>query len=80
VLIRKIGISLTACVEGIIQLFTIFYLHRIFLIFLSNDCNGKVGEGLDIFLRKYRKFDTVVLKKYYDYSSISTSTERSRYS
>jgi hypothetical protein len=42
-------ISLTACVEGIIRLFTIFYLHRIFLIFLRNDRTGKVGEGLDIF-------------------------------
>ncbi len=50
---------------------------RIFLIFLRNDCNGKVGEGLDIFLRKYRKFDTIALKKYNDYSPIYTSTERS---
>ncbi len=31
------------------------------------------------FLRKYRKSETVVLKEYYDYSSISTSTERSQY-
>ncbi len=41
--------SLTACVEGIIRLITIFHLHRIFSIFLRNDCNGKVGKGVIIF-------------------------------
>ncbi len=29
------------------------------------------------FLRKYPKLDTIVVKKYYDYSPISTTTERS---
>ena len=39
----------------------------------------KGWKGSRYFLRKYHKFDTVVLKKYYDYSLISTSTERSQY-
>ncbi len=43
------AIFLITCVEGIIQLFTIFYLHRKFLIFLRNDRNWKVGKGLNIF-------------------------------
>ncbi len=73
------AIFLTACVEGIIQLFTIFYLYRIFSIFLRKDCNWKFGEGPDIFFRKYRKSETVVIKEYYDYSLISTLTESSWY-
>jgi hypothetical protein len=42
VLIRKIGIFFSACVEGILRLFTIFYLHRKFSIFLRNnrDCKA----------------------------------------
>ncbi len=42
-------IFLSACVEGILRLFTIFYLHRKFLIFLRNDRDCKAVEGLDIF-------------------------------
>jgi hypothetical protein len=30
-------------------------------------------------LRKYPKSETLVIKEYYDYSSIFTTTERSRY-
>jgi hypothetical protein len=42
-LIRKIRIFLTACVEGILQLFVIFYLHRKFSVFLRNnhDCKAE---------------------------------------
>jgi hypothetical protein len=32
-----------------------------------------------MFLRNYPDFKAVALKEYYDYSPISTSTERSRY-
>jgi hypothetical protein len=35
-------IFLSACVEGILRLFTIFYLQRKFLIFLRNDHDCKV--------------------------------------
>jgi hypothetical protein len=42
-------IFLSAWVEGILQLFTIFYLHRKFSIFLRIDCDCKAVEGLDIF-------------------------------
>jgi hypothetical protein len=49
VLISKIGIFFSACVEGILQSFTNFYLHRKFSIFLRNDCDWKAVEGLDIF-------------------------------
>ncbi len=39
-LIRKIGNFFSACVEGKVRLFTNFYLHRKFSIFLRNgrDC------------------------------------------
>jgi hypothetical protein len=69
-------ICLSAWVEGILQLFTNFYLHRKFLIFLRNDCDCKAVEAPDI-LRNYRDCKAVVLKEYYNYSSISTYTERS---
>jgi hypothetical protein len=49
VFIRKIGYFFSVCIEGILQLFTIFYLHRKFSIFLRNDCDCKAVEGLDIF-------------------------------
>jgi hypothetical protein len=50
VLIRKIGnFFFLACVEGILQLFTNFYLHKKFLIFLRNNCDCKAVEALDIF-------------------------------
>ncbi len=49
------------CVEGIIRLFTIFYLHRIFLIFLWNDRHWKVGKGLVIF-EKVSRFQGCCLK------------------
>ncbi len=39
---RTNGIFLSACVEGILQLFTNFYLQRKFLIFLRNDRDCKV--------------------------------------
>jgi hypothetical protein len=32
------------CVEGILRLFTIFYLHRKFLIFLRKDCDCKAVD------------------------------------
>jgi hypothetical protein len=48
VLIRKIGNFLSACIEGILQLFSIFYLHRKFSIFLRNNGDCKAVEGLDI--------------------------------
>jgi hypothetical protein len=31
-------------VEGILQLFTNFYLHRKFLIFIRNDCDSKAED------------------------------------
>jgi hypothetical protein len=37
-------IFLSACVEGILQLFTSFYLQRKFSIFLRNDCDCKVVD------------------------------------
>jgi hypothetical protein len=37
-------IFLSACVEGILQLFTNFYLQRKFSIFLRNDCDCKVVD------------------------------------
>ena len=37
------------CIEGIVQLFTNFYLHRKFSIFLRNNCDYKAVEALDIF-------------------------------
>jgi hypothetical protein len=37
-------IFLSVCVEGILRLFTNFYLHREFLIFLRNDCDCKVVD------------------------------------
>ena len=40
-LIRKIGNVFSACVEGILRLFTNFYLHRKVSIFLRNDSNCK---------------------------------------
>ncbi len=40
---------LSACIEGILPLFTNFYLHRKFSIFLRNICDCKAVEGLDIF-------------------------------
>ncbi len=66
------------CIEGILQVFTIFYLERKFSIFLRNDRDCKAVEGLNI-LRKYRDCKAVALKEYYDYSPISTCTEMSHY-
>jgi hypothetical protein len=37
-------IFLSVCVEGILQLFTSFYLQRKFLIFLRNDRDYKVVD------------------------------------
>ncbi len=42
-------ICLSACVEGILRLFTIFYLHRKFSVFLRKGRYCKTVEGLDIF-------------------------------
>jgi hypothetical protein len=42
-------IILSAWVEGILQLFTIFYLHRKFSIFLRNNRDCKAVEAPDIF-------------------------------
>ncbi len=71
-------IFLSACIEGILQLFTNFYLHRKFLILLRNDRDCKAVEAPDI-LRNYRDCKADALKEYYYYSSISTYTERSQY-
>ncbi len=49
VLIRMIGNFLSACIEGILPLFTNFYLHRNFSIFLRNNHDCKTVEALDIF-------------------------------
>ncbi len=49
VLIRKIGYFFSSFVEGIVRLFTNFYLHRKLLIFLRNDRDCKAVESLDIF-------------------------------
>ncbi len=38
------------CVEGILRLFTNFYLQRKFLIFLRNDRDCKAVEALDSFI------------------------------
>ena len=56
-------IFLSACVEGIIRLFTNFYLQRKLLIFL----------------RKYHDSKAVALKEYYNYSPVSTYTESCQY-
>ncbi len=40
----------------------------------------KGWKGSQYFLTKHSKSETVVIKEYYNYSPISTSTERSRYS
>ncbi len=37
-------IFLSACIEGILRLFTNFYLHRKFWIFLRNDRDCKVVD------------------------------------
>jgi hypothetical protein len=37
-------IFLSECVEGILGLFTNFYLQRKFLIFLTKDCDCKVVD------------------------------------
>jgi hypothetical protein len=63
VLIRKIGNFFSACVEGILQLFTNFYLHRKFSIFLQNNCDCKAVEA-PIFLRNYCDCKAVELKEY----------------
>ena len=78
VLIRKIGNFFLVCIEGILLLFTIFYLHRKFLIFLRNDSDCKAVEALDIF-KKHRDCKAVALKEYYEHSPIFTCTERSPY-
>jgi hypothetical protein len=46
---RKICNFSLACVEEILRLFTIFYLHRKLSIFFRNDREGKAVKGLDIF-------------------------------
>ncbi len=49
-LIKKIDIFfLPVCIEGIVQLFTYFYLHRKFLVFLRNDHDCKAVEAPNIF-------------------------------
>ncbi len=44
-LIRKIGDFVLACIEGILQSFTIFYLDRKISKFLTNDCDCKAVEA-----------------------------------
>jgi hypothetical protein len=56
----------SACVEGILQSFTNFYLHRKFSIFLRNNRDYKGVEAPDI-LRNYHDCKAVALKEYYDY-------------
>ena len=41
---REIGNFLSACVEGILQLFINFYLHRKILIILRNSCDCKAVD------------------------------------
>ncbi len=55
-LIRKIGNFLSACVEGILRLFTIFYLHRKFLLFLQNNRDCKAVEAPNIFEKLSRLY------------------------
>jgi hypothetical protein len=42
-------IFLSSCIEGILQSFTNFYLHRKFSIFLRNDRDCKAVEAPDNF-------------------------------
>ncbi len=46
---ERLVIFLSACVERILRLFTNFYLHIQFLIFLQNDHDCKVVEDLNNF-------------------------------
>jgi hypothetical protein len=46
---ERLVIFLSACIEGILRLLPIFYLHRKFSIFLRNDHDCKAVEGLNIF-------------------------------
>jgi hypothetical protein len=48
---RTNGYSLSACVEGILQLFTNFYLQRKFLIFLRKDRDCKDVESYNSRMR-----------------------------
>ncbi len=73
------AIFLTACVEGIIQLFTIFNLHRKFLDIFEKRSQLKGWKRSRYFLRKYRDSKAVSFKEQFDYSLISTSTEKSPY-
>ena len=73
------AIFLIACIEGIIRLFTIFYLHRKFLDIFEKQLQLKGWERSHYFLRKYRDSKAVSFKEQFDYSLISTSTEKSPY-
>ncbi len=42
---RMNGNFFSVCIEGILQLFTNFYLQRKFLIFLRNDCDCKIVDS-----------------------------------
>ncbi len=66
------------CVEGIIQLFTLFYLNREFLIFWETIATERL-EKVSLFLRKYCDSKAVTLNDYFDYSPISAYTEKSWY-
>ncbi len=74
---RMNGNFLSVWFEGIQRLFTNFYLHRKFSIFLRNDRDSKAVGAPDILLRNYRDCKAVALMEYYNYSPISTCTERS---
>ncbi len=69
------AIFLIACDEGIIRLFTIFYLHRKFLDIFEKRLQLKGQKRSRYFLRKYRNSKAVSFKKQFYYSLISTSTD-----
>ncbi len=73
------AIFLIACVEGIIRLFTIFYLHRKFLDIFEKRLQLKGWTRSRYFLRKYRDSKAVSFKEQFNYSLISTSREKSPY-
>jgi hypothetical protein len=45
---ERLVIFLSACIEGILQLFTNLYLHRKLSIFIRNDCDCKAIDLLNI--------------------------------
>ncbi len=73
------AIFLIACIEGIIRLFTIFYLHKKILDIFEKPLQLKGWKRYQYFLRKYCDSKAVSFKEQFDYSLISTSTEKFPY-